>query len=104
MSRGPVVTAKLAGLVASMRAGGVRLGIGDLITAHRALNAVDPADREESRLALRTALCKRHGDLEVFDAAFVALDQRLADANDWTQCRFMRSAHFPVYDFVGLAK
>jgi uncharacterized protein with von Willebrand factor type A (vWA) domain len=73
MSRGPVVTAKLAGLVASMRAGGVRLGVGDLLTAHRALGAVDAADRDESRMALRAALCKRHEDLEVFDAAFIAL-------------------------------
>jgi uncharacterized protein with von Willebrand factor type A (vWA) domain len=73
MSSGAAVTVRLAALVASMRAGGARLGVGDLLTAHRALNAVDPADRGESRLALRAALCKSHGDLEVFDAAFIAL-------------------------------
>src|SRR3954447_1056015 len=73
MSRGPIVTARLAALVASMRAGGVRLGIGDLITGHRALAAVDASSREQSYLALRTALCKRHEDLEPFDAAFIAL-------------------------------
>jgi uncharacterized protein len=56
-----------------MRAGGVRLGMGDLITAHRALAAVDPADRTASYLALRTALCKRHEDLDPFEAAFIAL-------------------------------
>jgi uncharacterized protein with von Willebrand factor type A (vWA) domain len=67
------VTLRLAGLVASMRAGGARLGVGDLITAHRALAAVDASSREESRLALRTALCKRHDDLELFDVAFLAL-------------------------------
>src|SRR3954452_14146739 len=73
MSRGPIVTARLAALVASMRAGGVRLGVGDLITAHRALATVDPSSREQSYLALRTALCKRYEDLEPFDAAFIAL-------------------------------
>src|SRR3954451_12663452 len=66
------VTARLALLAASMRAGGARVGIGDLITAHRALAAVDASSREESFLALRTALCKRHADLELFDAAFDA--------------------------------
>src|SRR4051812_42880374 len=68
--RGPVVTAKLAIVVASMRAAGVRVGIGDLIAAHRALGAVDPASRGDSYLALRAALCTRHSDYEVFDAAF----------------------------------
>src|SRR4051812_18297289 len=66
------VTAKLALLVASMRAGGARVGIGDLLTAHRALAAVDASDREESYLALRAALCKQRSDLEVFIAAFDA--------------------------------
>src|SRR3954471_4628833 len=66
------VTARLALLAASMRAGGARVGIGDLLTAHRALAAVDASSREESFLALRTALCKRHSDLDVFIAAFDA--------------------------------
>jgi uncharacterized protein with von Willebrand factor type A (vWA) domain len=64
------VTARLALLAASMRAGGARLGLGDVITAHRALAAVDASSRADSFLALRAALCKRHGDLELFDAAF----------------------------------
>jgi uncharacterized protein with von Willebrand factor type A (vWA) domain len=70
--RGAAVTARLAILVAAMRAGGVRLGVGDLVTAHRALAAVDPASRADSHLALRAVLCKRHADLEVFEAAFEA--------------------------------
>src|SRR3954452_23310005 len=73
MSRGPIVTARLAALVASMRAGGVRLGVGDLIAGHRALAAVDASSRTDSYFALRAALCKRHEDLEPFDAAFIAL-------------------------------
>ena len=48
-----VVTARLAVLVASMRAGGARVGVGDLLTAHRALAAVDASSRHESFLALR---------------------------------------------------
>src|SRR4051812_29867200 len=70
--RGVVVTARLALLVASMRAGGARMGIGDLLTAHRAMNAVDPSSPADSYLALRAALCSKHADLEVFDAAFDA--------------------------------
>src|SRR4051812_20559935 len=70
MSRGPAVTARLAVLMGAMRAGGARLGVGDLVTAHRALAAVDPASRIDSSLALRAALCKRRDDLELFDAAF----------------------------------
>src|SRR3954451_18632355 len=66
------VTARLAVLVASMRAGGARVGVGDLLAAHRALAAVDASSRDESFLALRAALCKRHSDLEVFIAAFDA--------------------------------
>src|SRR3954469_16391257 len=66
------VTARLAVLVASMRAGGARVGVGDLITAHRALAAVDASSRSESFLALRAALCKQHSDLELFIAAFDA--------------------------------
>src|SRR3954462_696091 len=66
------VTARLALLAASMRAGGARLGLGDLLTAHRALAAVDASSRDESFLALRTALCKRRSDLDIFVAAFDA--------------------------------
>src|SRR3954465_958120 len=66
------VTARLALLVASMRAGGAHVGVGDLLTAHRALAAVDASSREQSFLALRTALCKQRSDLDVFVAAFDA--------------------------------
>src|SRR5438067_6429055 len=66
------VTARLAVLVASMRAGGARVGVGDLLAAHRALAAVDASSREDSFLALRATLCKRRSDLDVFVAAFDA--------------------------------
>ena len=64
--------AKLALLAASMRAGGARLGVGELLAAHRALAAVDATSRREAYFALRAALCSRHDDLVVFDAAFEA--------------------------------
>ena len=53
-----------------MRAGGVRVGVGELLSAHRALSAVDPGDRQAAYFALRATLCSRHEDLPVFDAAF----------------------------------
>jgi len=73
---GPAVTARIGLLSASLRAGGVRLGLGEVVAAHRALAAVDPASRDDARLALRAALCSRHADLEVFDAAFEACFHR----------------------------
>lgn len=66
------VTARLGMLVAAMRAGGSRAGMGELLAAHRALAAVTPGSRPEAYFALRAALCSRHDDLEVFDAAFDA--------------------------------
>jgi uncharacterized protein with von Willebrand factor type A (vWA) domain len=64
------MTGKLTLLAASMRAAGVRVGVGELLSAHRALSAVDPADREAAYFALRATLCSRHDDLAAFDAAF----------------------------------
>jgi uncharacterized protein len=70
--RGAALTARLGLLVASLRAGGVRAGVGELMAAHRALAAVDPSSRPDAYFALRAALCSRRSDLEVFDAAFEA--------------------------------
>jgi uncharacterized protein with von Willebrand factor type A (vWA) domain len=64
------VTARLALLVGGMRAAGARVGLGELLTAHRALAAVDPSVRRDSYFALRAALCSKHADIEAFDAAF----------------------------------
>src|SRR4051812_46345885 len=76
------VTARLAVLVASMRAGGSRVGVGDLLTAHRALAAVDASSRPDAFFALRAALCKQRSDLEVFVAAF---DATFGDADERRQ-------------------
>ncbi|MEA2168710.1 MAG: uncharacterized protein QOF76_2010 [Solirubrobacteraceae bacterium] len=55
-----------------MRERGARVGVGDVLCAHRALAAVDAASREQSYFALRAALCASRKDLAIFDAAFVA--------------------------------
>jgi uncharacterized protein len=67
---GARLTARLTLLAASMRAAGARVGVDEVLGAHRALAAVDPADREAGYFALRAALCSRHDDLAAFDAAF----------------------------------
>jgi uncharacterized protein len=64
------LTGRLALLAASMRAAGARVGVDELIAAHRALAAVDPADRAASYFALRGTLCSRRDDFVAFDAAF----------------------------------
>ncbi len=64
------VVPALSALAAELRAQGVRVGVGELLMAHRALAAVNPASREDARLALRTVLCSDHADLERFERAF----------------------------------
>jgi hypothetical protein len=49
------------------------VGVGELLTAHRALASVDPSSREDSRLALRAVMCASRADLERFDRAFTAV-------------------------------
>jgi uncharacterized protein with von Willebrand factor type A (vWA) domain len=57
-------------LAAVLRSSGVNVGVGDLLAAHRALAAVDAAQREEAFYALRAALCASHADMAVFAEAF----------------------------------
>src|SRR5829696_5929466 len=56
-----------------MRAGGARVGVGELLAAHRALAAVDPADRMDAYFALRTTLCSTRAELLLFAKAFAAV-------------------------------
>jgi uncharacterized protein len=67
------LTGRLALLAASMRAAGARVGVDELLGAHRALAAVDPADRSAAYFALRATLCSRRDDFAAFDAAFAEL-------------------------------
>ena len=70
---GDAVSARLGALAAVQRAQGSRVGVGELLNAHRALAAIDPSSREDSRLALRAVLCSGRGDLERFDCAFASV-------------------------------
>jgi uncharacterized protein with von Willebrand factor type A (vWA) domain len=67
------VLQRLATLAALLRAGGVRVGTGELETATRALRAIDASSREDSYLALRAVLCSKRTDQPVFDGAFAAV-------------------------------
>jgi uncharacterized protein with von Willebrand factor type A (vWA) domain len=70
---GVTVVDRLSALTAALRTSGTRVGLGELLTAHRALAAVDCTSRGDARLALRTVLCSSREDLARFDAAFVAV-------------------------------
>jgi uncharacterized protein len=70
---GEAVADQLAALAAGLRAQGARVGMGELLTAHRALEAVDCTSREDARSALRAVLCSERGDLAKFERAFFAV-------------------------------
>src|ERR1700691_5070278 len=72
------VSRQLCALAAAMRAARVRVGLGELLSAHRALAAVDAADRTEAYHALRCALCSTRADYDAFEAAFEATFGELA--------------------------
>jgi uncharacterized protein len=67
------VVAQLGRLAAVLRAQGARVGVGELLNAHRALAAVDAGSPVDARLALRTALCSSRDDLARFEYAFTAV-------------------------------
>jgi uncharacterized protein with von Willebrand factor type A (vWA) domain len=73
------VAERLSALAAALREVGVRVGIGDLVTAHRALAAIDAAARRESYLSLRAVLCSSREDVLAFDAAFAAVFGRAGE-------------------------
>src|SRR5579862_7426673 len=79
---------RVGALAAAMRAQGSRVGIGEVLAAVRSLDAIDPASREDARLALRAVMCSTRVDLERFELAFLTVfgdgrppgeDQSLAD-------------------------
>jgi uncharacterized protein len=67
------VLERLATLAALLRAGGVRVGTGELAAGARAMGAIDASSRGNVYLALRAVLCSRHSDHPIFDAAFSAV-------------------------------
>jgi uncharacterized protein with von Willebrand factor type A (vWA) domain len=68
-----VVTSRLSDLAAVMRAGGAAVGVGEVLAAHRALEAVDPSSRRDAFFALRAVMCSTHADFAVFAEAFAAV-------------------------------
>src|ERR671922_140668 len=68
---GDRVSDQLAALARGLRIQGSRVGVGELLTAHQALEAVDCTSREDARLALRAVLCSERADLIKFDRSFV---------------------------------
>jgi hypothetical protein len=68
-----VVTSRLSDLAAYMRAGGAAVGVGELLAAHKALEAVDPSSRRDAFFALRAVMCSTHADFSLFAEAFAAV-------------------------------
>jgi uncharacterized protein with von Willebrand factor type A (vWA) domain len=73
VSEATVLVDRLSSLGAALRAQGTRVGMGELLAAHRALAAVDVSSREDARLALRAVMCADRTDLERFELAFTAV-------------------------------
>jgi uncharacterized protein with von Willebrand factor type A (vWA) domain len=76
------VTGRLALLTAAMRASGARVGVEELLRAHRALAAVGADDRRGAYFALRAVLCSRREDVEAFEVAFAEWIAEVAPASD----------------------
>jgi uncharacterized protein with von Willebrand factor type A (vWA) domain len=70
---GAHLTSRVAALAAEMRAHGARVGLGEVLTAERALAAVDAADRTEAYYALRAALCSTRAEQLAFASAFTVV-------------------------------
>jgi uncharacterized protein with von Willebrand factor type A (vWA) domain len=69
MTREPV-TGPLSELAERMRRGGARVGLGELLGAHRALAAVDASSVDDAYFAVRAALCSSRADQVAFAAAW----------------------------------
>jgi uncharacterized protein with von Willebrand factor type A (vWA) domain len=79
-----IVIDRLSVLAQMMRAQGTRVGLGEVLGAHQALNVVDSSSRDDARLALRSVLCSSHRDIERFEQAFRAVfgDERMHFGQD----------------------
>jgi len=72
LAGGSAVAESVARLGREMRSRGASVGVGELLGAHRALAAIDPADPRQAYLALRASVCSNHADVGRFAAAFAA--------------------------------
>ena len=89
------VTTRLSSLAAYMRAGGAAVGVGELLAAHRALAAVDPASRGEAFFALRAALCSSRADFDLFAEAFAIVFAQGEDENPFEALGTIERAALP---------
>jgi uncharacterized protein with von Willebrand factor type A (vWA) domain len=91
------MVSRLGDLTSVLRAQGSRVGVGELLTAVRCLEAIDSTSRDDVRLALRTVLCSRHVDLERFDLAFNAVygDGRVAPRDPLQELGTIEKAALP---------
>ena len=89
------VTTRLSSLAAYMRAGGAAVGVGELLAAHRALAAVDPASRGEAYFALRAALCSSRADFDLFAEAFAIVFAQGDDENPFEALGTIERAALP---------
>ncbi|HXO08414.1 MAG TPA: VWA domain-containing protein, partial [Solirubrobacteraceae bacterium] len=78
------VATRVGELASAMRAQGSRVGVGEVLAGIRSLEAIDPASRDDVRLALRTVLCSQRIDLDRFELAFSSVfgDGRVLDGDD----------------------
>jgi uncharacterized protein with von Willebrand factor type A (vWA) domain len=67
------VSTRVSALAAYMRAAGAPVGVGEVVAAHRALAAVDPASRNDAFFGLRAALCASRADFNLFAEAFAVV-------------------------------
>jgi uncharacterized protein len=81
---GDGLAGRVGELAGAMRAQGSRVGVGEVLAAVRSLDVIDPASRQDARLALRSVLCSTRVDLERFEVAFYAVfgDGRPLGADD----------------------
>src|SRR5262249_32520653 len=63
-----------------MRRAGARVGVGELLAAHRALALMPVSRHDDARLALRPVLCSTHADLVRFERAFDAVFGLMPDS------------------------
>jgi uncharacterized protein with von Willebrand factor type A (vWA) domain len=84
VAHGDIVIDRLSALAQALRAQGTRVGLGEVLTAHQALTAVDTSSRDDARLALRSVLCSSHRDIERVEHAFRAVfgDERMHFGQD----------------------
>ena len=84
-----------------MRAGGARVGVGELLAAHRALAAVDAASRADAYFALRAALCSVARRARAFAEAFAPCSRARAEPREPARPSSARSSR-PALPRVGI--